>query len=102
VFPTLGVVPCWSLVLDVAWLGVPAEPKLYTEFVRELADVAFEHAGICLVGAAADVVQQRVALFYSREDAAQAFERDWRSVARRVKAEMASARRSYDLDDLPF
>lgn len=101
-FPVQGITEIWQLVLDVAWLNLPGEPKLYVEFVRQLADVATEHGGAVLVGAAADMGQARVALFYSDRNAAVEFEGNWRTVARKVRAEIAASRRTFDFDDIPF
>lgn len=101
-FPVQGITQVFMLVLDVAWLNLPGEPKLYFEFIRELSDVAIDHAGNCMVSAAGDMGQQRVALFYTNSDAAREFEANWRTVARKVRAEVAAWRPPFTDTDIPF
>jgi len=102
VFEVQGVSQVWMLVLDVAWLNIPSEPKFYFEFIRQLSDVAIDHAGGSVVSASGDINAQRVAIFYSSRDAAKEFEDNWRTVARKVRADIAAWQYPFTDTDIPF
>lgn len=102
VFKPLGVSAITMLVLDVGWLHIPREPKFYFEFIRQLADVAIEHAGECVLSASGDINEERVALFFSDLDQAIQFNSNWRTVARKVHSEILASLWKNDGTDIPF
>lgn len=83
---------------------VHGDPKLAMLFLTQIVDIiAANFSPAPLVGACVDTgAETHVAFTFVRKADAAAFQRDWETVAKRVRDEQASHRFTVNPDDIPF